>query len=373
LSLEPRPEIDHLPGSVHGGPDYAELKSLGLSVADVLDFSVCCNPYPPPAGVRRSLRTVNIDRYPDSSASGLRQKLAQSLGISTENILPGSGSTELIRLIALTFFRAGDEVLILKPTYGEYDLAGRIMGAGIVEYRWDIHGSRPKQIVGLIEIIRRQPLKAVFICHPNNPTGLYFSRDEIKSILAACRGSLLVLDEAYISFTAGAWSALDLLERGNVILLRSMTKDYALAGLRLGYLLASEEIIRDLRRVCPPWNVNAAAQAAGCAALDAPGYLARSQDRIARSKNFLLSELAKIGLSTEPSQAHFFLVHAGSGSCGGSRFRTALLKQGILVRDCASFGLPEYIRIAPRTLAECRRFIHAVRRVVRIEKAAQKE
>jgi histidinol-phosphate aminotransferase len=361
LSFEPRPEIKALTGSVHGGPDYAELNSLGLSAARVLDFSVCCNPYPPPGSVRRSLRSVCIDRYPDSSSSELCCKLAQNLGCSPGLVLPGSGSTELIRLIALTYFNKGDKVLILKPTYGEYELAARIAGAEIVESAWDIREERSSQVEGLIDNIRRHSPRAVFVCNPNNPTGVYFSRAEIEAVLEACGGRLLVMDEAYVSFTQEAWSSLDLINRGNVIILRSMTKDYALAGLRLGYALAPEEMVRSLRRVCPPWNVNAAAQQAGLAVLDDPQYLDRSRERIKRSKQYLVAELAKTGLMAEPSRANFFLLKTGSGR----HFRAALLKHGILVRDCASFGLPEYIRIAPRTMAECRRFIKALRIVMK--------
>jgi histidinol-phosphate aminotransferase len=357
LSFEPRPEIEALSGGVHGGPDYAELNSLGLSADRVMDFSVCCNPYPPPGSVRRSMRRVCIDRYPDSYSFELCRKLASTLGISPGLILPGSGSTELIRLIALTYFKSGDKVMVLKPTYGEYELAGRIAGAGIIEFIWDIRAERSSQLANLAGNIRRHSPKTVFICNPNNPTGVYFNRAEIETVLSVCRDSLLVLDEAYVNFAEGCWPSLNLINRGNVILLRSMTKDYALAGLRLGYALAAEEIVRDMHRVCPPWNVNAAAQQAGLAVLDEPEYLAQCLDRIKRSKQYLLAELAKIGLAAESSQANFFLVKTGSGK----HFRSALLKHGILVRDCASFGLPEYIRIAPRTMAECRILIKTLR------------
>ncbi|MBN1189246.1 MAG: histidinol-phosphate aminotransferase family protein [Dehalococcoidales bacterium] len=368
MLLEPRPEIESLPAVIHGGPDYAELESLGLAADRVLDFSVCCNPYPPPAGVRRSLRKVSIDRYPDSSASGFVRKLAQLLGTSSREILAGSGSTELIRLVALTYLSPGDRVLVLKPTYGEYELACRIAGARIVEHFWNSGKDRSSPVDELIQEINRHYPRIVFICNPNNPTGLYLDRTRIGTVLKACKGSLLVLDEAYVSFAEEQWSSLDLVNQGHVIILRSMTKDYALAGLRLGYLLASEEIVRSLRRVCPPWNVNAAAQQAGLAALDDSGYLERSRQKILRSKRYLISKMSKLGFSTEPSQANFFLVKTGCGR----QFRSALLRQGILVRDCASFGLPEHVRIAPRTMAECKRFINAVSTITmkNIEKPA---
>ncbi len=357
MSLRPRPEIEGLNGCIHGGPDYRELERLGLSADRILDFSVCCNPYPPPAGVRNSLRTLKFDRYPDTNSGELTLKLARKLGISADTILTGSGTTELIRLIALAFFSPGDEVLVVKPTYGEYELASRISGAKIREFIWQISVDREIQVAGLVDSLLKHPVKAVFICNPNNPTGVYFSRAEIESVLAACSGCLLVLDEAYISFVEEAWNSADLISSGSLIILRSMTKDYALAGLRLGYAMASADIIQVLKSVCPPWNVNVAAQKAGCAALEASGYLATSKARVTRSKQYLVREFEKMGLDPVPSRANFFLVKTGNGK----EFRSALLKHGILVRDCASFGLPEYIRLAPRTLAECKRFIQTVR------------
>jgi histidinol-phosphate aminotransferase len=358
LPSAPRAEIKGLSQSVHGGPDHAELKALGFSPQQVMDFSVCCNPYPPPSAVRRAMSSLDICRYPDTSSARLRQKLADMLGIPEDRILAGSGTTELIRLIALAYISPGDEVLILAPTYAEYELTCRISGAGI-NRSTDAPANDIYPAGSVLTALRHRSFKALFLCNPNNPTGSYFSRLEIESILDQAGDSLLVLDEAYTSFVAGAWSALDLLDRGNVILLRSMTKDYGLAGLRLGYALASDEIMRNLTLVCPPWNVNIAAQQAGLAVLDSGDYLERSLARISRAKNYLVSELEKIGLKPQPSRANFFLIETGSGQ----HWRKVLLKHGILVRDCASFGLPGYVRIAPRTMAECRRFIKTIRQL----------
>jgi histidinol-phosphate aminotransferase len=168
---------------------------------------------------------------------------------------------------------------------------------------------------------------------------------------------LLILDEAFIAFVDESWSAIDLISQGNVIVVRSMTKDYALAGLRLGYAVASEEIVKGLRRVCPPWNVNIVAQKAGVAALSDADYLERCKPEIRQAKQFLTEELDRAGFMTVPSKTNFFLLRVGNGQ----KFRTALLKRGILVRDGTSFGLPEYVRIAPRTMPECQKFIAAIK------------
>ncbi len=155
------------------------------------------------------------------------------------------------------------------------------------------------------------------------------------------------------------WSSLPLIDLGNIIFLRSLTKDYGLAGLRLGYAAARVDIINALRLVCPPWNVNSAAQQAGNAALDTEDYLKQSQKRIRQSKLFLIRELTRLGFPPLPSKTNFFLLKVKNGKA----FRLSLVKEGILVRDCASFGLPEYIRIAPRTYTDCRKLISTMKRL----------
>jgi histidinol-phosphate aminotransferase len=182
------------------------------------------------------------------------------------------------------------------------------------------------------------------------------SKEEVMQIMSSARDGLIVLDEAYIAFTENAWISQDLINCGNLVILRSMTKDYALAGLRLGYAIAAEPIISALKRVRPPWNVNAFAQKAGTMALNADSYLKGCYNKIRKAKNFLIKELERLGLSPLPSQTNFFLVRVGNAAT----FRQALLKKGFLVRDCTSFGLPQYIRLAPRSLSECQRLIESI-------------
>jgi len=357
LSIPPRPEIRDLKPARHGGPDRAELKSWGFEPADVLDFSVCTNPYPLPPGVRKATGTAVINRYPDSTSTELREALAGKLEIPVENILVGSGTTELIRLIALTYFGPNDKVLIPQPTYGEYEVACKIMGAEMLRQVAGAEDNFSLKVAETVDLIRQRRPKAIFLCQPNNPTGQYFTKEEVEAILDASPDTLLVLDEAYIAFVDDAWASLDLIQRDNVIILRSMTKDYGLTGLRLGYLVAGEEILSHLRRVCPPWNVNIAAQKAGIAALAQNEYLRRCQKKVEEAKRYLVAGLESLGFTLVPSRANFFLVRVGNAA----GFRAALLKQGIMVRDCASFGLPEYVRIAPRTMPECRKLIAAIR------------
>lgn len=358
MSLQPRPEIKKLKISIHGGINYAELKAAGFAPEDIHDFSVCTNPFMPPPGLKRALRTIAIDRYPDSESIELRQRLSAELQIAPDNIMVGSGTTELIRLVALAYFTRGDKVLLLEPTFGDYEISCQIVGAELIKQLLKAADNFTPDLKETANLIQQHHPKGVFICNPNNPTGKYLSRQEIELVLNTCEDTLLILDEAYLAFTSNTWSAINLISQGNVIVLRSMTKDYALAGLRLGYAVASQEIISNLRRVCPPWNVNAAAQKAGIVALNETVHLKSSQIKIEKAKQFLIGELGKLGFQPLPSDTNFFLMKVGNAS----GFRADLLKHGILVRDCTSFGLPEYVRIAPRPMPACRKLISVLKR-----------
>ena len=356
MSLRPKPEIEKLKACPHGGINHAELRALGFDPKTVLDFSVCTNPFMPPPGIMRILNKFAIEQYPDSETTELRERLSDKLGVSSDNIMAGSGTTELIRLIALAYFRQGDSILIMAPTYGEYEVAVNIAGAKPIKHWMRAEDNFAPRMGDIVDLIKKHHPKAIFIGNPNNPTGKYLSRQEIESILAALGRGLLVLDEAYLAFIDQSWPSLELISKGNVVILRSMTKDYALAGLRLGYAIAGGEIIDNLRRVCPPWNVNAVAQKVGAMILEDDNYLEQSKPKIREAKQFLLDELSRLGLELLPSDAHYFLVKVGNAQ----EFRTSLLRHGIQVRDGASLGLPEYIRIAPRTLPECQRLIDAL-------------
>lgn len=344
---------------VHGGLNARELESLGLRPEEVLDFSASINPLGAPPEVREVLRSLPPDAYPDRSCLKLRRALGSHLGIEPHSILAGNGSTELIHLIARAFLSPGDSAVIFAPTFGEYAAACRLGGASPVflqsreeaEFRWDLaHAS--KLISGL-----RPSL--VFVCNPNNPTGVYLGEDEVRQIADSLGGGgLLVLDEAYRSFVDRSWRSQGLIRRGNVVLLRSMTKDYGIAGLRLGYLLAAEAVVARVGKFQYSWSVNAAAQAAGLVALDHPRHVERGRRLVGASKDFLTSALGRMGLDCPPSAANFLLIRVGEAA----RLRRELLTRfRVCVRDCASFGLPEHIRIGVRSVEDSRRLVLALK------------
>ncbi len=357
MAALPRPELAAVPACPHGAIGEAELAARGL--AEVLDFSVNCNPLGPPPGVAAALAAVDPARYPDDECRALRGALAARLGVDAERIIVGNGSIELIWLLAAAYLRPGDAALVIGPTFGEYARAVAIHGGRPLEHRaWAEAGFRPH--VGEIAARARELRpRLVFLCNPNNPTGVYLGRAEVRRLSEACVDGLLVVDEAYLSFVERADSLLDLLDEG-VVLLRSLTKDYALAGLRLGYALAAPAVIDALRRVRAPWSVNAVAQAAGLAALADEVHLARAQQEVAAARAYLAAELTSLGLAVLPSATNFLLVRVGAAT----RLREALLRRGCCVRDCTSFGLPEYVRIGLRRVWECRQLVAAWREVL---------
>ena len=228
---------------VHGGTNIAELRSLGLRPEDVLDFSASINPLGAPRSVLSAMNGVDLAAYPDTECTALRESLADRLDVSPKEILVGNGSTELIHLTARAYLHSGTTAAIFTPTFGEFKAACAMQSARIIgitaneadHFSWDIEKA--------VRTIAEQSLTLVFLCNPNNPTGCYLGEEDVRRIASAMpKGSLLLLDEAYLPFVDSQWDSLPLLDLGNVALLRSMTKDYALTALRLGYMLAPPKV-----------------------------------------------------------------------------------------------------------------------------------
>jgi histidinol-phosphate aminotransferase len=327
----------------HGGINLRELSRLGIPTRDLVDFSVNSNPFGPSPHVLEALRSVDISSYPDRDCSELTDLLAAANRVSPRQVLVGNGTSEIIWLVAQAFLSPGQEVIIAGPTFGEYRRAAAALGARIREIRADA----PDFLPPLEEIIRGveqdQP-RLVFLCNPNNPSGSYLPPEAVSRLAAACGpGAILVLDEAYRAFVAGDF--FPGLPEGNCLVLRSMTKDFALAGLRLGYVLGNPEWIKRIRSFQPAWSVNAMALAAGAAALADLDYYRKTLHELSGLKMVFFSQLKHLGYTLVPSDLHFGLVQAGGPAC---EIRRRLLKQALQVRDCASFGLPDYIRVSTR-------------------------
>lgn len=343
--------------TTHGGLDAGELRSLGLRADRILDFSSNINPLGPSPRVRQAAAEADLSSYPDRHSLVLREALAARLGVEIETLLVGNGSTELIHLLTAARLGAGDRCLIFEPTFGEYEAAATLAGAQTMAIRPADGQTFEWSIAQAVRAIRRVRPSLVFLCNPNNPTGAYLSRSSVGQIQAGVGpGGLLLLDDAYVSLSDGSWDTIPLLENGNLAVLRSMTKDHALAGVRLGYVVADPDLISGMRRLQPAWSVNAVAQSAGLAALGDEAHLSEAREVISESKSYLCGELDGLGIAVTSTSTNFILAKVGNAA----RVRMALLRRGIAVRDCTSFGLPEYIRIALRRPEECAVLVEAL-------------
>ena len=353
------------PRPVHGGIKEAELRALGLRPEDCRDFSASVSPLGPPEGVAEAIAAVDLTAYPDPHCLALSEAIVahhKADGVAPENVIVGNGSTEIIHLLTRAWHTGA---LLLTPTYGEYDGAVRISGGQVATldairrpdgFGWDIDAAAR----GIAD--RRPAL--VFVCNPNNPTGALLEPADLCALAnaAAAAGSLLVVDEAYINLSEryAAASILALAARHDaVVALRSMTKDYALTALRLGYAVASPPVIARLAALQPDWSVNGLAQAAGVAALADAGYLARARAAVASSRECVVERLVAAGIRCYPTAANFVLARVGDAG----RLRDQLARRGLFVRDCTSFGLPDCIRIGLRPVADCIRLTDAIAEV----------
>jgi len=342
-------------GIVHGALDYGELQRLGLRPAEVLDFSVNTNPYGPSPCVREALLNVAIECYPDRECLELRQTILEYELAATDAsrllVVCGNGTSELIWAIARAFLKPGLKAAILGPAFGEYRAACLATGAAVVEFRAEATEEFQPDAAAFVAWIQREQPSQVWLCNPNNPTGSYLDRQQVLWVVEACRSvsAMLVIDEAYWRFViphephtavelAGAVSRLE------IIVLRSMTKDFALAGLRLGYAIATPDVASQVSAQLPSWNVSGAAQAAGIAALIDRAHLNTTLANLAIERNAFFWALEQAGLKIMPSRTHFCLVEVGNAH----DVRLHLLSRKMLVRDCTSFGLPSFLRVATR-------------------------
>lgn len=332
----------------HGALDHAELAARGISPERLLDFSSNLNPCGPPACVRAALATLDPAPYPDRSCLRLRRLLAARHGCDPGQILAGNGANELIHLVARALLRPGDTSLVVEPTFGEYAHASRLAGARVASWRATEERGFALDVAAIAAAIAAARPRLTWLCAPNNPTGATLGEREIAALAEVCRaaGGLLVVDRAYAAFLRPPPA-----EPGaapGVLRLYSLTKSYAIAGLRLGYLLAETDLVGSVGAYQPAWSVSSAALAAGEAALADPCHLDRTLPHIWAYSERLRAGLRDLGLEVHRDALPFLLARTGDGAAT----REALLGRGLVVRDCASFGLPAWVRVAPRGLDE---------------------
>ena len=323
----------------HGGDIYVD---PGIR----LDFSVNVNPRGLPEQVKTALtgQMDSFTRYPDPHCRALCAALAAHHSLSAENILCGNGAADLIFRICA--WKKPEKVLVPAPTFSEYERSVRTFGGEMVEFPL-----REEDGFALTEdflAALTEDIDAVFLCNPNNPTGRLVPAGLLEQIARRCTELeiLMVVDECFLEFTGGQ-SLIPLLpDHPNLLILRAFTKLYAMAGLRLGYLLGDAEMLSEIAAYGAAWSVSAPAQTGGIAALSAePVWTAETRKQTVAERAFLTEQLLAFGITVFPSDANFLLLKTERP------LYAALKTRGILTRDCSNFsGLDErFIRVGLKT------------------------
>ena len=311
------------------------------------------------AAIREKMDQLNL--YPDGDCFYLKQGLSHKLGVDPEMLIFGNGSNEIIELAARTFIRPGDEAVMAEQAFVVYQLIVQAAGghSRTVPLKTFTH-----DLPALAEAVSPRT-RMVFLANPNNPTGTIFRREEWERFLAkVSRDVLLIVDEAYFEYVRDAEYPDSLrYHRKNraMITLRTFSKLYGLAGLRIGYGIGPAALIHLMQRVRQPFNVNAPAQWGALAALGDHEHVQRSLAVNRQGLEYLQGEFRRLGLEFVPSHANFVLVRVGDGQ----EVFQQLLKQGIIVRPMAGYRFPEHVRVTVGTMDENRKFIAALENVIR--------
>lgn len=303
-------------------------------------------------------QAYKLNRYPEGACFKLRQRLSKKLNIEANNLLFGNGSDEIIDIIIKTFCRPNEEIITADKTFLEYKIIGQqnsrlARTIPLNNLCYDL-----KEIKKKINI----KTKIVFIANPNNPTGTYVNKTEIEEFIKGLPEDIIVvLDEAYFEFVEAPDypASLDLLKKNpNIIILRTFSKIYGLAGLRIGYAIADKEIIRYMEGARQPFNVNSLAQAAAFAALADTGFIKKTLKTIKEGKKYIYKELDKLNSEYTPSETNFILINLKKD---GRDVFQEMLKKGVIIRELKQYDLDDFIRVTIGTMSENKKFIKALK------------
>lgn len=303
----------------------------------------------------------NLHRYPDGSNYYLTKRLAEKLKVPVNRIVLGNGSNEIIELLVRTFLREGDEVVIPEPSFLMYEImvqagGGRPVKVALKEWMLDLEG--------MAESISSKT-RMVFVNNPNNPTGTIVSRDDFEEFLQRVPPEvIIVVDEAYIEFVRDKTcpSGLDHIDGDKIVVtLRTFSKAYGLAGLRIGYGVLRKSLADLIHRVRQPFNTNLLAQVGALAALDDDVFLKSTVSTVHKGLDFLYQEVEKLGLRYFPTQTNFFLIDL---ECDAKSVFEKMLRSGVIVRPMTAYGYPNCIRINVGLPEENRRLVEALRKAI---------
>jgi len=355
--------IDQIKPYEPGKPVEEVERELGLK--GVLKLASNENPLGPSPAALKALKGIlgRLHYYPDGNCYYLKEALARKFGFTPAEVIVGNGTDELLMLLALAYINPGDEAVTVYPTFSEYEFALRLMGG--VPRPVPLKGKNFDYDPGALAGAINERTRLVFICSPNNPTGSLISPAQLESFMRDLPPRILVvLDHAYIEYVTGSAhpNGLDYIRQGRPLLvLRTFSKIYGLAGLRVGFGLAPAGVIADLNRVREPFNVNTPAQVAAVAALEDEEHLKRSLAMVEKGRRQLAAGLAMMGLRAVPGGGNFLFVDTGSDS---RKVFEALLQRGIIIRSGDIFGFPTHIRVTCGTEEQNESFLKALAEVL---------
>src|ERR1700730_8004910 len=335
-------------------------RELGLEPSQIVKLASNENPLgPSPMAVKAMQEALlKIHFYPDGGCYHLRVGIAEKFGVTTDSVMLGNGSNEIIEFLGHAFLQPGDNIVVAEHAFVVYKILAKLFGAETIE----VPDPNLTHDLSAMAAAINERTKIVYIANPNNPTGTMVTESELDRFIDRVPSNVVIaLDEAYYEFLPEPPNTLKYLRNDhNVIALRTFSKIQGLAGLRIGYGLAHEDLIKLLQKTRQPFNVNAIAQAGAVAGLRDDEYQARKKEVVKEGRDFLEAEFRQRKLEYIPSVANFVLVKVGKGK----EVFQKLLQRGMIVRAMDEYKLPEWIRVTVGTADQNRRFLEDLERVL---------
>jgi histidinol-phosphate aminotransferase len=360
VSLPINPALKDLPTYQPGRPIEEVARELGMPAADIIKLASNENPLGPSPAALQAMQHVlaHLNLYPDGNAFYLKHKLADKLSVQPGNLILGNGSNEIIEFVGHAFMESGVDVVVSQFCFAIYPLTAKLFGANVIIVPAKDYGH---DLPAMLRAITPKT-RVVFVANPNNPTGTVVSKQELIDFAAEVPANvLLVIDEAYIEFLSDTADFISDIRRGqrpNLLLMRTFSKIFGLAGLRLGYGIGNPELITALEKIRQPFNINSIAQAGALAALDDADHMRRTRDNNAAGLKLYVEAFQKHNLEFVPSAGNFIMVRVGEGQ----RVFEAMQKLGVIVRPMGGYQLPEWIRISVGTPEENQRSIESLKK-----------
>ena len=367
MSIQFGPDYVRALAPYQGGKPIAEVaREFGLDVASIVKLASNENPLGMPASAREAMLAAMADvgRYPDANGFDLKATITAKYRVPQDWITLGNGSNDILELAAHAVVQPGEGIIYSQYSFAVYALAAQAVGARAQVVPTVAYGHDLDAMAAAVDAGTR----LIYIANPNNPTGTFVAAEAIERFLAKIASNVVVvLDEAYNEYLPASvqYESIGWVQRyPNLLVSRTMSKAYGLAGLRIGFGIAQPGITDLLNRIRQPFNVNSLAQAAAIAALNDTAFLQKSAELNAAGYRQLTTAFDAMGLEYVPSYGNFVMVRVGSDDSAGARVNLALLKRGVIVRPVGNYGLPKWLRISIGLPAENAAFLSALHNVL---------